>query len=181
VDRDGRVIDLGCGNGLLLRHLVSQAGKKLEPYGVDFIEESIEQAKTVILPEYAENFAVSNLVDYSLKPGSFDFILVDPYDIHRDDLEGFLEMVLGACRPGGRVIFYTYRDVLRVLLALSIVALLLPPLRKRLPHRIYGVARSVKNLFPPHIASRLKTIEHRHVSIGVYECTKEASPRAFQP
>ncbi len=42
VDREGRVIDLGCGNGLMLRHLVTKSKYKLVPYVVDFIEASIK-------------------------------------------------------------------------------------------------------------------------------------------
>jgi len=41
VNHDGRVLDLGCGNGLMLRHLITRSRYRLIPYGVDFIEESI--------------------------------------------------------------------------------------------------------------------------------------------
>ena len=40
IDHDGKVLDLVCGNGLLLRHLVTNSKYKLIPYRVDFIEES---------------------------------------------------------------------------------------------------------------------------------------------
>ena len=49
----------------MLRHLVRRSKYSLMPYGVDFIEESIKQAKETILPEYAENFIVGNIVDIS--------------------------------------------------------------------------------------------------------------------
>ncbi|MEM1509516.1 MAG: hypothetical protein QXY49_05310 [Thermofilaceae archaeon] len=48
---------------------------KPTPYGVDFIEESIRQAKELVLPEYAENFKVGNIVDVDLSPVFFNFII----------------------------------------------------------------------------------------------------------
>ena len=170
IHRSGRVIDLGCGNGLLLRHLVENSGYELEPLGVDFIEESIQQARKQILPAYSNNLTVSNIVDYKLDPKSFDFIFLDPTDIHRDDIDWFLDEVIRACRPGGKIIFYTYRDVMRVLLILSMVSLVIPLLKRRLPWRIEGVATWVGKLLPTSIRNKLERIDHRHVSIGVYNC-----------
>lgn len=72
IDHDGKVIDLGCGNGLMLRHLVRRSKYSLVPYGIDFIEKSIKQAKETILPEYAENFIVGNIVDIELGVATFD-------------------------------------------------------------------------------------------------------------
>lgn len=170
IHRDGKVLDLGCGNGLLLKHLVERSEYELEPFGVDFIEESIQQAREMVLPDYSSNFIVLNIVDYELKPRFFDFIFLDPTDIHKDDMNGFLNKVIRACKPSGKIIFYTYRDVMRVLLILSILSLIVPILRKRLPWRIDGLARWVGKLLPKSIRSRLERIEHKHVSIGVYNC-----------
>ena len=170
IHRSGKVLDLGCGNGLLLKHLVENSKYELEPFGVDFIEESIQQAREIVLPTYSDNFTASNIIDYNLEPGSFDFIFLDPTDIHRDDMDWFLERVIRACRPGGRIIFYAYRDVMRVLLVLSIVSLIIPPLRERLPWRIEGIATWVGKLLPTSIRRRLERIDHKYVSIGVYSC-----------
>ncbi|MGB9760573.1 MAG: class I SAM-dependent methyltransferase [Fervidicoccus fontis] len=146
VDHDGRVIDLGCGNGLMLRHLVTKSRFRLVPYGVDFIEESIKQAKEVILPQYAENFKVGNIADIDLSPNFFDFIFFDPYDVHQDDSQHMINKILQACKPGGKIIFYTYEDVLKAL-----------------------KLKWVGDLLPKEIAKKLKRIEHDEVSIGVYE------------
>ena len=54
IDHGGKVLDLGCRNGLLLKHLVENSKYDLIPYGVDFIEESIRQVKEIILPQYAK-------------------------------------------------------------------------------------------------------------------------------
>ncbi|MEM3615544.1 MAG: class I SAM-dependent methyltransferase [Candidatus Methanomethylicia archaeon] len=123
-----------------------QGGKyKLIPYGIDFIEESIKQAKEVILPEYAQNFIVGNIVDVDLGIISFDFIFFDPYDVHPDDLQTMVSRLLKAIRPEGKIIFYTYIDVLKVLK--------------------FGW---VGDLLPLDIAKKLKRIDHKEVSIGVY-------------
>lgn len=155
IDRDGRVIDLGCGNGLMLRHLVMNSKHRLVPYGVDFIEESIRQAKELILPEYAENFKTGNIVDLDLSPDFFEFIFFDPYNVHPDDMEHMINKILKACKPGGKIIFYTYSDVLKALKFINIFRLKL--------------VRWVGDLLPKEIAEKLKRIDHNEVSIGVYE------------
>lgn len=170
ITRDGKVIDLGCGNGLLLKHLILYSGHKLEPYGVDFIEESIHQARVQVLPEYSENFTVANIVDYILEPKSFDFILVDPSDIHKDDLDDFINRIINACRSGGRVIFYTYRDVLKVLKILSIISMIVPFLKHRLPWKFKGIIREVGDLLPEWLRNNIEKRENKHVSIGIYNC-----------
>lgn len=162
VDHDGRVLDLGCGNGLMLRHLVTKSPYKLVPYGVDFMEPSIEQAKRMVLPEYADNFIVANVAEVELKPGFYDFIFFDPYHVHPDDRREVVARVLRACRPGGKVIFYTYRDVLRVL-------------------RIMGLFKLkwiswVGDLLPPEVARELHRIDHKEVSVGVFRCEGRSSP-----
>lgn len=155
IDHDGRVIDLGCGNGLMLRHLLTRSKHNLIPYGVDFIQESIKQAREVILPVYAENFKVGNVVDIDLGAASFDFIFFDPYDVHPDDMQGIIDKVLKACTPSGKIVFYTYKDVLKVLKLLKIFKL--------------KWVRWVGDLLPREIAKKLKRVDHDEVSVGVYE------------
>ncbi len=154
IDRNGRVLDLGCGNGLMLKHLVTRSRYKLVPYGVDFIEESIRQAREKILPEYAENFKVANIADVELEEKFYDFIFFDPYSVHPDDLEPVVEKLLRACRPRGKVIFYTYRDVLLMLRIIHLLKL--------------KWIRWVGDLLPRYIAVKLERINHSKVSIGVY-------------
>jgi len=155
IDHDGKVIDLGCGNGLMLRHLLTKSKYRLIPYGVDFIEESIRQAREVILPMYAENFKVGNIVDIDLGANSFDFIFFDPYNVHSDDMQGMIDKLLRACKSGGKVIFYTYKDVIKVLRLLKIF-------------RLKWIGW-VGDLLPQDIANRLKRIDHHEVSVGVYK------------
>ncbi len=63
---------------------------------------------------------------------------------------------MSACRPRGKVIFYTYSDVL---LALRIVNLLK-----------FKWIGWVGDLLPKWLAGSLERIDHKEVSVGVYKC-----------
>jgi len=155
IDHDGRDIDLGCGNGLMLRHLMTRSKHKLIPYGVDFIKESIKQAKEAILSIHAQNFKVGNIVNIDLGTNSFDFIFFDPYHVHPDDIQVMINKLLKACRPGGKIVFYTYKDVLKVLKLLKFFRL--------------KWVKWIGDLLPRETAEKLKRIDHDEVSVGVYE------------
>lgn len=111
VERDGNILDLGCGNGLLLKCALAVLKRKLVPYGVDFLEESIRQARERILPGFGGNFQVGNALDYGF-PVGFDYIMTDPEHIADDDMTGFC----GRCRErlavGGALMFFIPDDVL---------------------------------------------------------------------
>ncbi|MEB3779526.1 MAG: class I SAM-dependent methyltransferase [Desulfurococcales archaeon] len=166
IDGDGKIIDLGCGNGLLLKHIVTRSRYNLIPYGIDFIEESIKQAKELIFPEYHDNFSVANIADVDLGESLYDFILFDPTHVHVDDHLRVLDKVLKACRPGGKVIFYIYKDMLRILK----IAKIIPLLNRVIQIKVYRYPRWVGDLLPQYVRNRLTRIDHRDVSIGVYRC-----------
>ena len=153
IDHDGKIIDLGCGNGLLLRHIITKSKYKLIPYGIDFIKESIEQAKTKVLPQYADNFIVGNIVDVELGVENYDFILFDPYHVHKNDLSQMIHKIIRSCRENGKIIFYTYTDVLKILRIINIFK--------------FKIIRWVGDLLPKEISSKLTRIDHKDVSIGV--------------
>ena len=154
IDRDGEAIDLGCGNGLLLKHIMKYSGYRIIPYGIDFIEESIRQARELIHPEYAENFRVGNIAYIELGEDRYDYIYFDPYSVHPNHLKPVLNKIIKACKPGGKIIFYTYRDVLTILKIIGILKL------KRI--------RWVGDLLPEEIRDSLERIDHPEISIAVY-------------
>ncbi len=94
IDRGGRVLDLGCGNGLVLRHLVENSEFELEPYGLTSSRSTLRQAREVVLPQFADNLSVANVANVNLEPSSFDFMFFDPYDIHPDDILTVVERIL---------------------------------------------------------------------------------------
>jgi cyclopropane fatty-acyl-phospholipid synthase-like methyltransferase len=113
IDKNGKVLDLGCGNGLMLKYLISTSGYKLVPYGADFMEKSIWQAKNILFPEYADNFKNCNVVDYNFKEGPFDFIFTFINHVYPAQRKKYIEKIIKSCKRGGKIIFYEYADVLR--------------------------------------------------------------------
>lgn len=113
IDKDGKVLDLGCGNGLMLKYLILTSGHKLIPFGVDFMKLSIKQAKEILHPQYKANFTIDNVINYSFHKGPFDFIFVPLHHIHSDDRKEYLDKIAKNCTENGKVIFYEYSDSLR--------------------------------------------------------------------
>jgi len=60
-NRAGNVLDLGCGNGALLRKIVGN-NRLINVFGVDFEQSRIEHAK-LLLPAFSDNFRCGNLFD----------------------------------------------------------------------------------------------------------------------
>ncbi len=113
INKKGIVLDLGCGNGLMLKYLMNSSVYRLIPYGVDFLEKSIEQAKTIIHPENRDHFLIQNIVDYNFDAGPFDFIFCAPHHIYSEDRMKFFAKLMANCRKGGKIIFYVYSNKLK--------------------------------------------------------------------
>lgn len=105
------IIDICCGNGMLLRHLMENCHSQITPFGIDFLNPSIEQAKKEVLPDFRRNFFVSNAVDFDFSNHIFDIVLLDPYHFIDIDLVRILPIIMKQTRNS--IIFYTYADVLR--------------------------------------------------------------------
>ena len=112
IDKDGKVLDLGCGNGLMLKYLMLVSGHKLIPFGVDFMERSIKQAKEILHPLHKANFTFGNVIDYSFNKSPFDFIFVPLHHILPDDRKNYLDKIKKNCKKNGKIIFYEYYDSL---------------------------------------------------------------------
>ena len=88
------------------------SGYKLIPFGVDFMEKSIKQAKEILHPQFKNNFTVSNVINYSFNKGPFDFIFVPLHHIHSSDRKEYLNKIKKNCKKNGKIIFYEYADAL---------------------------------------------------------------------
>jgi 2-polyprenyl-3-methyl-5-hydroxy-6-metoxy-1,4-benzoquinol methylase len=106
------ILDMCCGNGLLLKHLMSKCNFDITPYGIDFQENSIIQAQNEIHKEYKENFINKNAIDFEFTLCKFDIILVDPYHFHQDDLQKLIDNILANFNL--HILFYSYADVLNI-------------------------------------------------------------------
>jgi uncharacterized protein len=107
------VIDLGCGNGLLLNYLMEKQFK-LIPHGIDFRKEAIDEAIKYIHQDSASNFSVCNISDYDFDNSSFDLIFLDPFHVHDDERMAIVTRALASVNSNGFLILFSYYDALRL-------------------------------------------------------------------
>jgi SAM-dependent methyltransferase len=104
-----RILDLGCGNGSLLSHLRNNLKSKVIPFGIDFLEKSIIEAKTFLHPDCPENFICANIVNHQIDQ-EFDIIILDPYLLKDSDFAEYYSSNL--LYSSAIKILYAYQDVL---------------------------------------------------------------------
>lgn len=110
VTKDCRIIDMCCGNGLLLKHLQKNCNFYVTPFGIDFQENSIEQAKKIIHPSHKDNFITQNATDFDFTKNQFDIIIIDPYHFTSIDLKILTKKIIENVEL--LTVFYSYSDVL---------------------------------------------------------------------
>lgn len=103
------IIDIGCGNALLLKHLYDELPYSIIPYGVDFLYESILDAKEQVFPCFSNNFICNNIKNITL-PINFDVIIFGPSLLMSVDRQLFINQMTEAYSH--YCILYTYSDVL---------------------------------------------------------------------
>lgn len=103
------IIDIGCGNALLLKHLYDELLFSMIPYGVDFLYESILEAKEQVFPCFSNNFICKNIRDFIL-PINLDIIIFDPSLLMPLDRWLFINQMIMA--HSHYCFLYTYSDVL---------------------------------------------------------------------
>lgn len=115
ISHPGTILDIGCGDGFLLRSLQEWQPNVLTPYGVDTNQEYIAMAKS-LFPIHAGNFAVlsiqnlDGLIDAGL-PNKYDFVywnVWDDWDFGSDGNVGLFQIALSLVLPGGRLILGFY-------------------------------------------------------------------------
>lgn len=112
IDRGGKILELGSGNGMLLKFLMKFSGHKITPFGIDKKKKVINRAKTEILPNYKDNFTVSDVMDYDFENGSFDIIITNPF-YAKPNMRGFTKKCLENLNTSGRLIYAVPNDVLK--------------------------------------------------------------------
>ena len=129
VRRSGRILELGCGNGMLLRYLMDRSGQALVPFGVDLDPLAIETANTIILPKFSRNFSLADVRIYEHGEPTFDIIVTNPVFANRafyeqvngrmktlyadGSIRSFLLRCLRSLVRGGDLILYAYEEEYR--------------------------------------------------------------------
>ena len=118
IDKPGTILDVGCGNGFLLKCLEEWSGYSLTPYGIDVDAAFIRQAKEY-RSEYAANFKVANVyaVPYWYHLGlrlwyfkKFDYVLWNVWDNYTFEERGLdlFRYLLKKVKPDGKLILTFY-------------------------------------------------------------------------
>lgn len=133
IHKSGTFLDIGSGNGFLLRCLQEWSEFDITTYGIDVSEDYIKEARE-LFPGQQDNFAVLNLQDIgqigNYLPDEYDFVYfsqtwtADDIDYWTVDLLGLFQNYV---TPGGRLIvgfynhdFTTNRGTLERLFAFGI-------------------------------------------------------------
>lgn len=106
-----KLLDICCGNGLLLKHLMDTCNFEIIPFGIDFQTKSINQAKSKIHKEHKDNFITQNAKFFDFTKKIYDIILFDPYHFTDTDLKVMTDTITK--NVGQFVLFYCYADVLK--------------------------------------------------------------------
>lgn len=92
INQDGKILDIGCANGFLLKCLMEWSDYELDPYGIDTENHLIEQAR-ILFPDTKEQFIVGDfktipeLVDDGVLPKNFSTVYWNVWDDWQFDTE----------------------------------------------------------------------------------------------
>jgi len=99
-----RVLDLGCGNGMIAEYIADQSGAHVT--GIDLIEQAIQDAQARTQDKQARlAFLVSDMAHLDFAPSSFDAVIaIDT--LYFGDIDVTLQQVMPRLRPGGRFVAF---------------------------------------------------------------------------
>lgn len=131
VDRPGATLELGCGNGLLLRFLRDHSPHALDCSGIDLNGEAIRIAQALVFPEHARQFFVEDVRSCELQASHYALVITNPIyadpgyyeqsdgQIRQLRGEGLIARYVRRCvealAPGGRLILFLYPEQTRQL------------------------------------------------------------------
>jgi ubiquinone/menaquinone biosynthesis C-methylase UbiE len=100
-----RVLDLGCGSGMMAAHIAEATGASVA--GVAFVEEAIAFARQLPPAKHGRTeFCLMNVNDVRLREGSFDKVL-SANTLHLSyDLAGVLETLRRVVQPRGEMALF---------------------------------------------------------------------------
>ena len=110
-EKGGAVLDLGCGNGALLKKLQDKL-PALAPFGVDVDPDRIAHAAE-LLPEASDHFAAGNIFEpetYWPEERRFDLVLLMPGRLLEVDLEKAQTLLQRLAENSEHILVYAYGD-----------------------------------------------------------------------
>jgi SAM-dependent methyltransferase len=116
IHKSGTFLDIGSGNGFLLRCLQEWADYDITPYGIDISEEYIRKAKE-LFPGQADHFAAGNIRQISrigeYLPDAYDFVYFSAdwsqNEVSETDAR-FIKSLEQLIASGGRLIIGFYGE-----------------------------------------------------------------------
>lgn len=117
INKNGSFLDIGCGNGFLLRCLQEWSQHNIIPFGIDVNEAMIDDAKE-LFPDNTDNFAVLDIaridnLNKCLPTHKFDFVFTSNAwsnsQVGQDDKK-MLDKLITLINPGGRLIVGFYHE-----------------------------------------------------------------------
>ncbi|HEX8143482.1 MAG TPA: class I SAM-dependent methyltransferase [Pyrinomonadaceae bacterium] len=101
-----RVLDLGCGSGLITQYLYSLTGAAFD--GIDISEEAIKRARLRTVGNERLAFRVGNMNRLDFAPQTFDALVAIDTLYYVNDLEESLRQMIAVLKTGGRMgLFFT--------------------------------------------------------------------------
>jgi cyclopropane fatty-acyl-phospholipid synthase-like methyltransferase len=103
-----RVLDLGCGNGMIAEHISDRTGAHFT--GIDYIASAIQQAQERTRTKAERlDFAVGDINHLDLPPHAFDMVLLIDSIYFSEDYPATIRDLKAALCPGGQMlVFYAY-------------------------------------------------------------------------
>ena len=102
---DNRVLDLGCGVGMIAEYIANVTGARV--WGLDYVPEAIAQAKRRTAAKRDRLvFQVGNLDALPYAPGAFDMLISIDTLYMPNDLDRTLAQMRGLLTPGGQMLIY---------------------------------------------------------------------------
>lgn len=100
-----RVLDLGCGNGMIAEYISDQTGAQVT--GLDYIPEAVRQAQARTAAKAQRlTFAVGDINTLDLSPATFDVIISIDTIYFSNDYTVTIDQLARALRPGGQLFFF---------------------------------------------------------------------------